>query len=142
VAYFSGDDIGEREREGQLSTTEAAAERAGRALWRAALLHALGIDDAGVGSGVPALALRGCLLHLASGAADLVLIDLEDLWGEREPQNRPGTGAGAANWRRRGVRTLSEARRDSPTTGFLRTLGLVREGLPVTDPPGRVEALR
>jgi 4-alpha-glucanotransferase len=154
VAYFSGDDIGEREREGQLSTTEAAAERDGRTQWRAALLRALDLDDAldvddafdaddgGDGSGVPALALRGCLLHLASGAADLVLIDLEDLWGEREPQNRPGTGAGGANWRRRGVRTLSEARRESTTTGFLRTLGLARQGVPVAEPPGRVEALR
>ena len=37
---------------------------------------AFDVDDAGDGSSVPALALRGCLLHLASGAADLVLIDL------------------------------------------------------------------
>jgi 4-alpha-glucanotransferase len=142
LTYFSGDDIDQREREGQLSTTDAAAERAGRAHWRAALLRALGVDDAGDGSDVPALALRGCLLHLASGAADLVLVDLEDLWGEREPQNRPGTGAGGANWRRRGSRTLSEARRDTATTGFLRALNRVRDGGPATDPSPLVEALR
>jgi len=40
------------------------------------------------------------------------------------------------------VRTLSEARRESTTTGFLRTLGLARQGVPVAEPPGRVEALR
>ena len=82
-----------------------------------------------------ALALRGCLLHLASSAADLVVVDLEDLWGEHEPQNRPGTGTGAANWRRRGTRTLAEARRDSGTTGFLRALTAVRDGTgPERDP--------
>jgi 4-alpha-glucanotransferase len=142
AAYLWGDDIGEKEQEGQLSTTDAAAERTGRDLWRAALLRALGIDSGRDKSGVTALALRGCLLHLASGAADLVVIDLEDLWGEREPQNRPGTGVGAANWRRRGVRTLSEARRDTGTTGFLRAFDRVRDGGPAAEPSDRVEALR
>jgi 4-alpha-glucanotransferase len=150
LTYFSGDDISERERDGQLSTADAAEERRGRDRWRAALLRALrldgaadhGADDAADAPSVPTLALRGCLLHLASGAADLVLIDLEDLWGEREPQNRPGTGTGGANWRRRGTRTLSEARRDIATTEFLRTVNRVRDGGPVAAPPARVEALR
>ncbi len=141
-AYFSGDDIDEKERNGQPSAIDAPAERTGRAHWRAALLRALGVDDGRDERGGPALALRGCLLHLASGAADLVLIDLEDLWGEREPQNRPGTGAGGANWRRRGVRTLSEARGDTGTTGFLRALNGVRDGGPAAAPSDRVEALR
>jgi 4-alpha-glucanotransferase len=141
-AYFSGDDIAEQEREGRLSPTDAAAQRSGRDRWRAALLRALGVDDEGDERDLPALALRGCLLHLASGAADLVLVDLEDLWGEREPQNRPGTGAGGANWRRRGTRTLSEARRDTATIGFLRALNRVRDGGPAAMPSDRVEALR
>jgi 4-alpha-glucanotransferase len=138
VAHFSGHDIGEREREGQLSPTDAAAERTGRAYWRAALLRALGMaddaddtndaDDPDEQGEIAARALRGCLLHLASSAADLVLVDLEDLWGEREPQNRPGTGTGADNWRRRGTHTLSEAEHDTGTIDFLRTLTQVREG--------------
>jgi 4-alpha-glucanotransferase len=163
LTYFAGADIDEREREGQLSTSDAAAEGTGRSHWRAALLRALGVvadggvadggvADGGVADGgvdderaerdEPALALRGCLLHLASGAADLVLIDLEDLWGERGAQNRPGTGAGGANWRRRGARTVSEARRDTGTTEFLRALNRVRQGGPALDPSDLVEALR
>ena len=43
AAYFAGDDIDEREREGQISSIDAAAERTGRAHWRSALLRALGI---------------------------------------------------------------------------------------------------
>jgi 4-alpha-glucanotransferase len=153
LTYFAGADIDEREREGQLSTSDAAAEGTGRSHWRAALLRALGVvADGGVADGgvdderaerdEPALALRGCLLHLASSAADLVLIDLEDLWGERGAQNRPGTGAGGANWRRRGARTVSEARRDTGTTEFLRALNRVRQGGPAPDPSDLVEALR
>jgi 4-alpha-glucanotransferase len=143
VSHFSGDDIGEQEREGELSPTDAAAERTGRAHWRAALLRALGVDDQPDEIGeTAALALRGCLLHLASSAADLVLVDLEDLWGEHEPQNRPGTGTGAANWRRRGMHTLSEAERETVTTGFLRTLTQVRDGAPAAERSDRVEALR
>ncbi len=142
VSYLFGDDIDEQEREGSLTATDAAAGRVARAHWRAALLRALGVDEGPDQSGVAARALRGCLLHLASSAADLVVVDLEDLWGEHEPQNRPGTGTGAANWRRRGVRTLSEARRDSGTTGFLRALTAVRDGTGDEEPSERVEALR
>jgi 4-alpha-glucanotransferase len=61
-------------------------------------------------------------------AADLVLIDLEELWGEREPQNRPGTGTEAANWRRRALKTLAEARADTQTTDFLREIDALRHG--------------
>ena len=144
ASYLSGDDIGEQERAGTLAPTDAAAARSGRAHWRAALLRALGVDDGPDEGGTALLALRGCLLHLASSAADLVLVDLEDLWGEREPQNRPGTGVGAANWRRRGVHTLAQARRDTGTTEFLRTLTAVRQGAaaPAPEPTDRVEALR
>ena len=147
VSYLYGDDIDEQEREGSLAATDAAAARVARAHWRAALLRALGVDEGLDQSGVAARALRGCLLHLASSAADLVVVDLEDLWGEHEPQNRPGTGTGAANWRRRGSRTLSRRRgatagprgscARSPrcvTTSRHRRRGAVA--------PSRVEALR
>jgi 4-alpha-glucanotransferase len=156
VSYFSGDDIVEKERDGQITPTDAVAECAGRTHWRGSLLRALGVDDEAVDfdqsdqsdqshqseeSAVTARALQGSLLHLAAGAADLVLVDLEDLWGEREPQNRPGT-AGGANWRRRGLRTLSEARRDTGTTEFLRALDQVRAGGPAAQPSPRKEVLR
>jgi 4-alpha-glucanotransferase len=73
--------------------------------------------------------LRACLDHLARSDAALVLVDLEELWGERQPQNHPGTGTGGMNWRRRAAYTLEEARRDSADTEFLRRLqGLRAEG--------------
>jgi 4-alpha-glucanotransferase len=43
--------------------------------------------------------LAGCLEELARSDARCLMINLEDLWWEREPQNVPGT-SGGQNWRR------------------------------------------
>jgi 4-alpha-glucanotransferase len=161
-AYLAGDDIAEREQAGQLTADEAVAERSGRALWRRALLRAAGLPEeesamtvatdgesvapdarygeGGGGADLTDRALRACLVHLAGSAADLVLLDLEDLWGETEPQNRPGTGTEAANWRRRAARTLEEARQDKDTDGFLHEID-ARRAAPFRS-PARVGARR
>jgi 4-alpha-glucanotransferase len=124
TSYFWGTDIDDNENLGHLSGTEAAEERVARTQWRAAFLRAVGIAE---GSGdSAAAALRSCLSHLARSAADLVMVDLEELWGEREPQNRPGTGTEAANWSHRASRTLEEARDDPATKEFLLHLNGLR----------------
>ncbi len=51
------------------------------------------------------------LERLAGSPARLVLVNLEDLWHETEPQNVPGT-SGAGNWTRRARLTLGEMRED------------------------------
>ncbi|MGZ4975028.1 MAG: 4-alpha-glucanotransferase, partial [Limisphaerales bacterium] len=43
--------------------------------------------------------LRGCLHFLARSKAEVVLVNLEDLWREHVPQNIPGTGSEQPNWR-------------------------------------------
>jgi 4-alpha-glucanotransferase len=43
--------------------------------------------------------LTACLKELAGSGARCLMVNLEDLWGEPEPQNVPGT-AGGQNWRR------------------------------------------
>ncbi|HWF14892.1 MAG TPA: 4-alpha-glucanotransferase [Acidimicrobiales bacterium] len=116
AAFLWGDDITERERSGVLSPDAATAAREERAEWRSRLLGKLGL---GTGAGAPSeragltfQALEGCLAHLARGPAELVLVDLEDIWDERAAQNHPGTGPGAGNWRRRSARSLEEIRQD------------------------------
>jgi 4-alpha-glucanotransferase len=53
--------------------------------------------------------LLGCLEELALGDAETLLVNLEDLWGEVEPQNVPGTsGEGSHNWCRRARYGLEE----------------------------------
>ena len=128
-AYFRGDDIDEGEADGRLSAADATKERAGRERWRTALLRTIGED--GTEGDAAAVALRACLAHLARGAADLVMVDLEELWGERHAQNRPGTGPEAGNWRRRASRTLEEIYDDKETIDFLRELSQLRQsGVP------------
>jgi 4-alpha-glucanotransferase len=59
------------------------------------------------------------------------MVDLEELWGERHAQNRPGTGTEAGNWRRRASRTLEETYLDTDTADFLRQLTELRHaGIP------------
>jgi 4-alpha-glucanotransferase len=53
--------------------------------------------------------LRASLDELAEGDVETVLVNIEDLWGELEPQNVPGTsGADALNWRRRARHELEQ----------------------------------
>lgn len=52
--------------------------------------------------------LRGCLAHLAASRARVLLVNLEDLWLETEPQNIPGTIDEYPNWRRKARYTLEE----------------------------------
>lgn len=127
AAFWRGLDIGDRRRRDLIEAPQAAEERARRARWRAAVLASLG------GPGLSALpadgeaaeerrALAGCLGHLGSGPSEIVLADLEDLWLETEPQNRPGTGAEAGNFRRRAARTMEDIEADTELAALLREL--------------------
>jgi 4-alpha-glucanotransferase len=60
-----------------------------------------------------------------------VLIDLADLELETVPDNRPGTGPEAGNWRRRLRRPLSEIADDPQVAGLVKQ---VAEGRRRTKP--------
>jgi 4-alpha-glucanotransferase len=48
------------------------------------------------------------LAFLAASAAELLLVNLEDLWEEIKPQNVPGTSDERPNWQRRAQLSLEE----------------------------------
>lgn len=50
--------------------------------------------------------LHVLLEYLARSPAEIVLVNLEDLWSEKRPQNIPGTGSERPNWRRRAAFSL------------------------------------
>jgi 4-alpha-glucanotransferase len=52
--------------------------------------------------------LRKLLEWLAASPARMVLINLEDLWGETAPQNVPGTHTERPNWRRKARLSFEE----------------------------------
>jgi 4-alpha-glucanotransferase len=66
------------------------------------------------------------LAELGASHARHVQVGLEDLWGETEPQNVPGTGPEAGNWRRRAARTLPEVAADAEVAATLDGLEAAR----------------
>jgi 4-alpha-glucanotransferase len=104
LSYFHGDDIDGQVSDGWMSAQEGKAQHKERQLWRDAISKTLMVpaDDANA-------TYMGCLEWMATSNADLVLIDLEELWGERVSQNLPGTGTERANWTRRGALSLEDA---------------------------------
>ncbi len=104
-SFLWGGDIDELEDGETVNPREADVRRGERALYREALFSSLGIPVLD-NEGLTTATRRGCLAHLAQSRATLVLVDLEELLGEREPQNRPGTTQG--NWTHRATHTLEE----------------------------------
>ncbi len=108
-SFLWGADIDQAQKLGRYSPEDADVRRAERALYREALFRALEIPVLSADELTRAARL-GCENHLASSAARLVVFDLEELFGESEPQNRPGTADG--NWRQRSAMTLDSAQSD------------------------------
>ena len=72
--------------------------------------------------------MKGCLLELAAGPAEFLLVTLEDLWGERQPQNTPGTVNERANWRRKATHSFEEFRRMPEVVEILDRINELRKG--------------
>jgi 4-alpha-glucanotransferase len=139
AAYWDGADIDDRERSGAVDRAAADQERTEREANKLALQAALNLDGHGRGDDAGEL-LGACLLHMAAGPALLVLVDLEDLWLEREPQNRPGTGPEVPNWRLRAAKTLERAAGDADVVGLLRAVDGIRKELITVGPTAGPEA--
>jgi 4-alpha-glucanotransferase len=79
-----------------------------------------------VGSSRAEVILRGLLAHLAASPAGLVMINLEDLWLERRPQNIPGTGPERPNWRRQARYSFEEFSASKAVLATLRLINRLR----------------
>lgn len=100
AAFWSGGDIAQRHRLGLLDAAQAARERSARSATIGTLrrfLRGTGALDTDELHDV----LRACLVYLGRSASRFVLVGLEDLLLETEPQNVPGTWSEYPNWRRR-----------------------------------------
>ena len=101
-AFWHGLDIKERLELGFVDEAGARTERKTREDTRKALVTFL--QDKGWLQ-VPApdghAVLRACLAFLSASRSLAVLVNLEDLWLEKQPQNIPGSGQQYPNWRRK-----------------------------------------
>jgi 4-alpha-glucanotransferase len=113
AGFCGGRDIDYRVAAGFLASSEAERERQKRAEALSAFDEYLGLGGDGDGTG-PALRrrLHAWLSYLLRCAEGRVMVALEDLWLEEEPQNRPGT-VGPKNWSRR-LRYNMETLRENP----------------------------
>lgn len=131
AAFWVGDDIDDQVAAGDRPNETTDRLRLQRMDWRLALM-ALGGGSRGSSPGSSPSewgadqALARCLEHLAAGPARVVMVDLEDLWLERRPENRPGTGPEAGNWRHRCARTLEEMVDDPEIGDLLRLIDRLR----------------
>lgn len=102
AALWQGQDIEQRRRLGLLDSTAARAEGDKLLSVKEALLTFLRKHNWLSGSKADTNAvLTACLSFLAASQARLVLVNLEDLWLETQPQNVPTTGKESPNWQRR-----------------------------------------
>lgn len=101
-SFLDGADIADRLDLKFLDRKSAVKEKKTRVRLRSALRQFLKRKDE----------FRGCMEFLGRSKAGLVLVNLEDLWGETKPQNIPATTKQRPNWRRR-LRYSVEYIRDS-----------------------------
>ncbi|HEX7153035.1 MAG TPA: 4-alpha-glucanotransferase [Thermoanaerobaculia bacterium] len=120
-------DVDERLEQDLLDTKGAATERTTRESMRNALGHFLEQRGYLAGRREDAMSMvEGTLAFLASSAAEIVLVTLEDLWGETEPQNRPGLPE--RSWKQKLRYGLEQTREDATVKRILRIVSERRRG--------------
>jgi 4-alpha-glucanotransferase len=70
--------------------------------------------------------VAACLRWLGAGPSEIVLVNLEDLWQEEQPQNVPGTCAERPNWRRKSRVPLERIISSPPLRQVLEDLAQAR----------------
>ena len=132
AGWWEGRDIDGRLELGMLDEEEAAGEREGRRRVRAALvawLRERGDLEAG-GEPEPRDVMLACLDALGRSAARAVVLNLEDAWLERRPQNVPGSPGAARSWRGRAAWRLDEVTARPEVADVLRRIEAARRGAP------------
>jgi 4-alpha-glucanotransferase len=135
AGYWTGTDVDRLEAIDAVDAEEAAAMRRARVEHRIALAALLldrrDAQDPGTAPEVQHEILRAWLGRLAAGPAELVLVTLEDLWLELDPQNVPGTsGAEHHNWCRRLARATDALASDPDVAAALAPVQARRSTVP------------
>jgi 4-alpha-glucanotransferase len=107
--FLNGTDIDERLRLNFITPDEAAAEHNERKRIGEALTRFAGQNT-----------FEGCIDFLAKSHADIVLLNLEDLWGETNAQNVPATTKEHPNWKRRMRYSIELLRRLALPQGLMK----------------------
>lgn len=127
AAHWRGLDIADRAALGLLKRSHPAKERARRQQMNENLvLFLVRHGFLKRGSRGVSTVLRACLEFLSASRAEIVLANLEDFWGETQPQNVPGTSGERPNWRRKARLTLEQIMRTPELVETLRRIDSLR----------------
>jgi 4-alpha-glucanotransferase len=128
AAFWSGGDIDDRVNLGLLTEAEKNSEQGFREAQREALVNYLRArQQLGGGEVTTEAVLLAWLSALADSDADVLLVNLEDLWLEPLPQNVPGTWEERPNWRRRAQFSLDEIERMPELVKSLKRIDGIRK---------------
>lgn len=128
AGFWQGLDLHSRLDLGLLNQSEFGAEQGNRR----ELMRSLAgyFQDQGLlqeaDAGAEAV-LRAALAFLSASRARFVLVNLEDLWLETEPQNTPGTVEERPNWRRKARYSLEELSQMPQVLGILESVNSLRK---------------
>jgi 4-alpha-glucanotransferase len=100
-AFWEGRDVALLEELRFFNADQANEERERREVLRRQMEEELPPGERGRGRATEEAVLCRRLEHLAESPARMVLVNLEDLWYETEPQNVPGTHTERPNWQRK-----------------------------------------
>ncbi len=128
AAYWSGADIDDRVDLGWIDGRAAAAAHRERARLRGNLRAQWATRSPLAPDADAAEAFAACLTELGESDAPIVLVSLEDLWGELLPHNVPGTWLERPNWRRRARYDLDALARLPEPRRLLERLHAARRG--------------
>jgi 4-alpha-glucanotransferase len=128
AGFLGGAEIDLRQSLGLLDPVGADAARARRGAARSAIEARLRRSGALHGRGrAGAVAVLAALLEeLGRSDAELVIVNIEDLWAETEPHNVPGTTSEHANFARRLARSIEDLSADDDLLGVLDRLDAAR----------------
>jgi 4-alpha-glucanotransferase len=128
AAFWQGLDIKERHQLGLLDSADARAEGNKLQSMKETLITFLRNRSwLHEPKGDVHTVLTACLSYLAASQAQLVLINLEDLWLETQPQNVPTTGDAYPNWRRKARYTLEQFSQLPQVVDILITVNRLRK---------------
>lgn len=127
AAFLSQTDIKDRYDLGLLDDRGVVSAQKTRQQVLDALIHHLEREGYNVGRdpAAPAL-LRACLTFLAASPAEVLLVNLEDLWLETQPQNVPTTLQERPNWRRKARHGFEEFRNMPQVLDLLKEVARIR----------------
>ncbi len=127
AAYWRGLDIQDRQEIGLLNAEEAQQERKTRQTIKKRLEEFLMRKGRLKGRVTARSALRASLAYLSASPARIVLVNLEDLWLETEPQNVPTAREERPNWRRKARYRLEDLQRMPPVIDTLSEINRLRK---------------